>query len=103
MNWNAVAGAGSYEISVDNAQSNNVVYNFEVTTAATSYTLSGLIAGANYEFKVRTNCGGNHSDWSGWFNFTSGDGSGACSTPVNLTVTNRTAAGAQLNWNVVST
>lgn len=98
--WTAVGGASSYKIEVENANGNNVPYHLETTIGTNSYTLAGLTAGANYKFKVRTNCGGNHSDWSAWFFFnTSGNGGGCNTAPANLTVTNKTSSGAKLNWN----
>lgn len=98
MTWSAVGNADSYRVSVDNASGNNQVFNFEANSNTTSYTLGGLTPGANYKFKVRSKCGGNQSDWTAWFNFTTDGGSGACTTPTNLTVTNKTATSAQLNW-----
>jgi|SRR6185436_7064426 len=101
LSWNAVAGASSYKFEVQNASGNNTPFLFSQTINGTSFTLSGLTANANYKFKVRTNCGGDHSNWSPYFFFTSGGtGGGGCSVaPTGLTVTNITTSGARLNWN----
>ncbi|MEP7169999.1 MAG: fibronectin type III domain-containing protein [Bacteroidota bacterium] len=101
MTWNAVAGATSYKLEVEDAQGNNVPFHFETNVNGTSYTLSGLTAGANYKFKVRTQCGGNHPNWSAFFSFTTGGGTGGNCTvaPSGTAVTNITSTGARLNWN----
>lgn len=101
LSWTAVAGASSYTIEVQNASGNNTVYFFTTTVATAFYNLSGLTNNANYKFKVRTNCGGDHSNWSPYFFFTKGTSgsSNACAlTPGGLSVTNVTASGAKLNW-----
>ena len=98
MTWSAMAGATSYDLEVQNAQGNNVPFHFETTVTGTSYTLAGLTANAKYKFKVRTNCGGNHPNWSPFFSFTAGGGSSNCGIPGALTVTNITGTGATLNW-----
>ncbi|MEO5569474.1 MAG: fibronectin type III domain-containing protein [Bacteroidia bacterium] len=101
MTWNAMAGATFYNLEVENAQGNNVPFHFQTAVTGTSYTLSGLTASSNYKFKVRTNCGGNHPNWSAFFSFTTGGGTGGNCTvaPAGTTVNNITASGARLNWN----
>lgn len=98
MIWNSMPGATSYKLEVQEAQGNNVPFHFEINVSGTSYTLPGLTAGANYKFKVRTQCGGNHPNWSAFFSFTAGGGSSNCGVPTALTVTNITGSGAKLNW-----
>lgn len=98
MTWNSMPGATSYKLEVQDAQGNNVPFHFEINVSGTSYTLPGLTAGANYKFKVRTQCGGNHPNWSAFFSFTAGGGSSNCGVPTALTVTNITGSGAKLNW-----
>jgi type IX secretion system substrate protein/fibronectin type III domain protein len=98
MTWNGMPGATSYKLEVEDAQGNNVPFHFETNVSGTSYTLPGLTAGANYKFKVRTQCGGNHPDWSAFFSFTAGGGASNCGIPTGLTVTNITGSGARLNW-----
>jgi hypothetical protein len=101
LSWNAVQGGSSYKFEVQNASGNNTPFLFSSTINGTSYTLSGLTANANYKFKVRTNCGGDHSNWSAYFFFTSGGGTGGNCTaaPGGTSVTTITTSGARLNWN----
>ena len=71
LSLNAVPGGSSYKFEVQNASGNNTPFLFSSTINGTSYTLSGLTANENYKFNVRTNCGGDHSNWSQYFFFTS--------------------------------
>lgn len=101
LTWTAVAGADNYDVNVQNGTGNPIF--MDVTTndvAGTSFIASGLTAGKNYKFKVRTNCGGDHSSWSPYFNFTAGfeGGGGTCDVPTGLSVTGITSSGAVLNW-----
>lgn len=99
--WAAVAGADNYDVNVQNGPGNPLV--MDVTTndvAGTSFIASGLTSGANYKFKVRTNCGGDHSSWSPYFFFTAGfdGGGGTCDVPSGLNITGITSSSALLNW-----
>ena len=107
LNWNAVGGANSYDLEVQDEQ-NNGAFHIEINVPANSYTVSGLQAGVLYKFKVRTHCGGDKSDWTEWFFFTasggnggSGTGGGDCAIPSGLTasVVNGTAT---LGWSAVA-
>ncbi len=71
LNWTAQSDASSYHIEVEDALNNPVHFFVETTVSGTAYTVTGLTPGQNYKFKVRSNCGGDHSDWSDWFYFTS--------------------------------
>ena len=99
--WTAVAGATSYDINVQNGPGNPVV--MDVTTnniAGPTFMVEGLTAGSSYKFKVRTDCGGDHSGWSPYFFFTAGGGVGGdvCDVPTGLAATGITATGAMLTW-----
>lgn len=107
LNWNAVGGASSYDLEVQDEQ-NNGAFHIEINVPANSYTVSGLQAGVLYKFKVRTHCGGDKSDWTEWFFFTAsggngggGTGGGDCAIPSGLTasVVNGTAT---LGWSAVA-
>ncbi|MBK8847896.1 MAG: T9SS type A sorting domain-containing protein [Bacteroidetes bacterium] len=101
--WNAVPGASSYTVEIQNAQGNPQVITITLQSITNSIMPQGLNNGANYKFKVRTNCGGQNSNWSNVFFFVAGGGGGnACNTaPANLTVSNITAKGAKFTWGPV--
>ena len=93
--------ADDYDVNVQNGPGNPLV--MDVTTndvAGTSFIAIGLTSGANYKFKVRTNCGGDHSSWSPYFFFTAGfeGGGGTCDVPTGTTVTGITSSSAVLGW-----
>ncbi|MEK7253169.1 MAG: fibronectin type III domain-containing protein, partial [Bacteroidota bacterium] len=107
LGWNAVSGATSYIINVQNASGNNTPFNVTLTSATNSITVNSFPVQGNYKFKVRTVCGGNNSNWSPTFNFTvgAGGGGGSCNnlgTPTGLNVTNIAFPSATLGWNVVA-
>ncbi len=107
LSWGAVAGAGAYNIEVENASGNANFFKVVTAVSGTSFTVNGLLPTLNYKFKVRAKCGGSKSNWSGWFTFNASSGSGggtggsSCSTPGGAFTSNITAASAKLNWNVV--
>lgn len=71
VSWGAAAGALSYRLRVEDGQNNPVAFLFAVSTAQTSYTVTGLTAATNYKAKLRSNCGGLlHSAWTAWTPFT---------------------------------
>ncbi len=71
VSWSAAAGALSYRLRVEDGQNNPVAFLFAVSTAQTSFTVSGLTASTNYKARVRSNCGGLlHSAWTAWLPFT---------------------------------
>jgi hypothetical protein len=90
LSWNAVAGATQYTIEVQDEQVNPSVFHLETNVAGNTFALTGLQSGVLYKFKVRARCGGDKSDWSDWFFFTSGTGGGGgsntCEIPSGLTV-----------------
>lgn len=109
LSWNAVSGVSGYTVEVENTGSNTIAFNTEFNVVGTSTTVSGLIANAEYKFKVRSRCGGDHSDWSAWSNFvTTGSGTGtgtgtggSCALPTGLAATGY-GTSAALIWNAVS-
>lgn len=71
ISWNAAPGALSYRLRVEDGQNNPVAFLFAVSTAQTSFTVSGLTASTNYKAKLRSLCGGLlHSAWTTWVPFT---------------------------------
>ena len=91
--WAAVDGADDYTINIQEGPDNPV--NYDVA--------AGLTASTNYKFKVRTNCGGDHSSWSEYFYFTTGfaGGGGSCDAPTGLAALDITATSAALTWDVL--
>lgn len=101
LTWNAVAGATSYRVNIQNAPGNNVFLDVEFNSATNSFLALNLTAGSNYKFKVRTNCGGNNSAWSSYFLFTANGG--ACN-PVQITgvtTINNVNHTTTINWAAV--
>lgn len=70
LGWGAVAGAGAYLVNVQDASGNPNDYNQNFTVTTNSLSVSGLVGGFNYKFKVRSQCfGGNLTSWSPYFTF----------------------------------
>jgi hypothetical protein len=96
VSWSSVASAASYDVDYK-VSTSSVWINAVSGTTSTSVILNGLASVTNYDWRVRTNCiYSNTSDYSvGLFRTYLAAG---CTTPVNLTTTNITDAGATLNW-----
>jgi hypothetical protein len=102
--WAAVAGADDYTINIQNGPDNPVPYNVTINDiAGVTYLATGLSATTNYKFKVRTNCGGDHSSWSEYFFFYTGfeGGGGSCDAITGLATTEITATTASFTWDVL--
>jgi hypothetical protein len=72
LGWNAVAGATSYHVQVDNNDDFSSPLINQEDIAGLTYTTSGLSEGTMYYWRVRAkdNCG-NYGSWSTSRNFTS--------------------------------
>ena len=106
LSWNAASGAVSYEVEVEDGD-NTPFFNQEVVVTGTSYEVTGLSAGGEYKFKVKSECGSGSSDHAAWVFFnTSGSGDGGndggstgdCAIPEGLSVSNFTGTGVTLSW-----
>ncbi len=76
LNWDAVSGATSYLVQVDEAAQTN--WN-DFTTSNTSITISSISNRQSYDWRVQAICGADSSTPSGICNFTAGTGnSGDC-------------------------
>ena len=104
LSWSSAGGADQYEVQIEDGD-NTPAFNSQFTVSGTSQEVSGLVAGGEYKFKVKSLCGGNSSDHSPLFFFTvdgstgggGGTGGGACEIPGGLGVTlNGTTA--TLSW-----
>lgn len=103
IKWSPVSGATSYLIEVENGTGNVAPFFFTQTITATAKVVTGLTANKNYKFKVRTNCGSKHSNWSAVFAFGSSAGTtGSCGIPSGLVANNITATSATLAWTPIA-
>jgi hypothetical protein len=104
LTWNNMNNASSYKVNIQEGSGNPVTFQFNITVTTNSFTISGLTEGANYKFKVRTNCGGNNSNWSDFFDFTSGTGTTptTCDIPTGLVTTSIQSNSASLTWDAMA-
>jgi hypothetical protein len=66
LNWAALQGITGYRIRIENASGNPSVFGLTVNipSGTTNYTVTGLLPGKSYKWKVRTLCGTQTGDWS---------------------------------------
>ena len=85
LHWDAAAGATDYYVSVGNVSAGTLVSKIPVT-GATSTTITGLAAGTDYGFQVRTFCVdmGVTAAMSDKYYFSTPARFGSASTSVNL-------------------
>ncbi|MDR1877274.1 MAG: fibronectin type III domain-containing protein [Flavobacteriaceae bacterium] len=97
LNWAAVNVAQSYtvEYKISTASAWTVATSNLTTN---TYILSGLVAGASYNLRVKANCSSSASSGYTMSNFTTL----LCGTPSDLSVSNITDKGATLKWTAVS-
>ncbi|MBL7793620.1 MAG: fibronectin type III domain-containing protein [Saprospiraceae bacterium] len=120
LTWNAVAGAQQYEVEVEDNE-NTPLFAFNTLTSETTVTVTGLSPNGQYQFKVKSKCGGGlSSDYSAWVFFNTGTGTGgntggntgggntgggtggACGIPAGLSVSDLTGTSAVLSWSPVA-
>lgn len=99
LSWQAVSGVTSYLVNVENGRNNPTTFLVTGTTVNPMFTVNGLTGGFAYKFKVRSNCGGNHSSWSPWFTFVAGGGAINCNLLTGLSVSNISSTGGTFSWN----
>lgn len=123
LTWSKVAGAEKYEVEVEDDE-NTPLFTFHGITADTFIVITGLAPGGNYQFKVKSECGGGASSvYSDWVFFTTGSvgnpggddnggnggngtddnggATGSCAIPSGLTVVEVTSTTALLSWSSV--
>ena len=100
--WTAVAGTIQY--SVEFKLTTTTTWIAAGTTAVNNYTLSGLLAGKGYDWRVKANCSG----FSSPINFTTpptstggGGGVTTCAAPTGLTSSAVSSNSARLTWQAV--
>lgn len=99
LSWQPIAGVTSYLVNVEDGRNNPTPFLVTGTTVNPTFIVNGLTGGFVYKFKVRSNCGGNHSSWSPWFTFVAGGGAINCNLLTGLTISNITTTGATFAWN----
>lgn len=105
VSWDPVPGVTTYELEVEDADNTPIFFLNELVNA-TEFLVTGLSTGGNYKFKVKSKCsGGNNSDWTEWFFFSTGSGggpTGPCVTPTELAINDLTPTSVLVSWAVVS-
>ncbi|MBK7964603.1 MAG: fibronectin type III domain-containing protein [Bacteroidetes bacterium] len=94
-----MSGVTSYLVNVEDGRNNPTPFLVTGTTVNPMFVVNGLTGGFVYKFKVRSNCGGNHSSWSPWFTFVAGGGAINCNLLTGLSVSNITSTGSTFSWN----
>jgi hypothetical protein len=95
ISWAAITGAASYKLQYK--LSTATAYT-TVTSSTTSYSLTGLTAGATYNYQVATTCAATTSAYSTTASFTTTAATLTCSAPSNVTATSITQIGATISW-----
>lgn len=90
FNWTAAAGATSYNVRYKTTAAASWT---TTTSATTSKSVTGLVAGTAYEWQVQTVCsGGTTSSYTASTNFTTTGGGGACTDDYEPNNSNGAAA-----------
>ena len=97
VSWSASANASSYDLDYRPAGGSWTT----VSTASTSYNLTGLTAETTYEVKVSTVCSFGNSEYSSTVSATT-DADPICEVVSNLTVANITNTSLTASWNAAS-
>jgi hypothetical protein len=97
FSWAAATGATSYNVQY---RATGTTAWSSANTASTSYTVSGLTAGTNYEWQVQTVCSSGSSAFTASVTFTTS--SASCGTPAGLASSSITGTGATCTWNAVA-
>jgi hypothetical protein len=96
LTWSDVNGADEYHLMWSPAQSGNWDTISHIT--ASNYSLTGLSASTEYQFRVQAFCGnGNNSEYTDAFTFTTSTAT-SCETPTGLVVRKFTDEEATFLW-----
>lgn len=98
LNWNAASGATGYDVDYKLATSNTWT-NLLSNTNVTSYNLTGLTQLTTYDWRVRSRCNGDTSNYAQITFITLA----SCSHPANTQVVSSTSGSVNLAWAAVST
>ena len=94
LSWSVISGANNYTLQY--RKSGTTTWTTK-SNIARPYTLSNLISGTSYQWRVRTNCASGNSGYSSVKTTTT-----ACDEPDGLSSSNIAATSARLNWTSVS-
>ncbi len=99
LSWGSVSNANGYNVRYRAAGSSNWT---TASTSATSYTVSGLGACADYEWGVEADCGATNgtSGYSATVSFTTGGCS--CGVPTNVSASKKGRNRLKISWDAVS-
>lgn len=101
LNWTSVSGAVSYSVQY---KVNGATSWTSTTSTTNSKTLSGLVAGSNYQFQVSTVCSGSSSSYSTAASFTTTAATVNCGIPdvALFGAINKTNSSATVYWTAVA-
>ncbi len=98
LGWNAASGATSYDADYKLSSSSTWI-NAATTTTSTSVNISGLSSASVYDWRVKTNCSGESSNYA-TSQFTT-QSPPTCNSPAGLTSSSITSSSATISWNSV--
>ena len=98
--WTAGGTETAWDVQVKEHSSNT--WGNATPTQTTSFNITGLTAGTQYDVRVRANCGNNNtSEWTAAVTFqtqSQGPGPDPCNAPTGLTATGMTKNSVVLDW-----
>jgi len=94
ITWNAISGTFGYTVEYKLASTST--WTSIGSISANSYTITGLATATNYDWRVRSRCTANNS------NFLQSNFSTSCNPPTNLNVSGLTYNSATINWTAAS-
>lgn len=92
LNWDAVSGAVSYNLQWK--KNADAAWTSVTGIGGTSHSLTGLVAGTLYDYRVQTDCGDGVSSYSGTAQFTT---TSNCADQYEVNNTNATAKSIPVN------
>jgi hypothetical protein len=94
LKWSYLSSATNYTVEYKAATSST--WTGTTNTSDTTISLSGLAAGTNYDWRVRSNCSGANSA------FSQGSFTTVCEAPTGFSASNASIDSVTLSWNSVS-
>ncbi|MFB6454161.1 reprolysin-like metallopeptidase [Chitinophaga sp. Hz27] len=98
ISWAAISGAVSYDLDYK-ATSSSTWINAATATTLLTKSLTGLVPGTTYDYRIRTNCASGSSSYVSSQFSTNPSG---CGTPAGLNSSGVTSSGASVSWTAVS-